>query len=90
MDITSERNIQGTDSSLQDGDHTDGCFITLFAEQLTRPFEVLVYFLCKGFNVKFEWQHLKHLSMQIFLQIDYSKSLGKLSFGILFAFPQEL
>ena len=28
--------------------------------------------------------------MQIFLQIDYSKSFGKLSFGILFAFPQEL
>ena len=43
MDITNERNIQGTDSSLQDGDHTDGYFITLFAEQLTRPFEVLVH-----------------------------------------------
>ena len=42
MDITSERNIQQTYSSLQDGDHTDGYFITLFAEQLTRSFEVLV------------------------------------------------
>ena len=42
MDIASERNIQGTDSSSQDGGHTDGYFIILFAEQLTRPFEVLV------------------------------------------------
>ena len=49
MDITSERNIQGTDSSLQDGDHTDGYFITLFAEQLTRPFEVLVFNLFNHF-----------------------------------------
>ena len=40
--ITYERNIQGTESSLQDGDHIDGYFITLFAEQLTRTFEVLV------------------------------------------------
>ena len=29
---------------MQDGDHTDGHYITLFAEQLTRTFEVLVYF----------------------------------------------
>ena len=28
---------------LQDGDHTDGHYITLFAEQLTRTFKVLVY-----------------------------------------------
>ena len=27
---------------MQDGDHTHGHYITLFAEQLTRPFEVLV------------------------------------------------
>ena len=27
---------------MQDGDHTDGHYFTLFAEQLTRPFEVLV------------------------------------------------
>ena len=27
---------------MQDGDHTDGHYITLFAEQLTRTFEVLV------------------------------------------------
>ena len=27
---------------MQDGDHTDGHYITMFAEQLTRPFEVLV------------------------------------------------
>ena len=40
--ITSERNVQGTDSCLQDEDRTDGHYITLFAEQLTRPFEVLV------------------------------------------------
>ena len=50
MDITSERNVQGMDITsgqgpdycLQDGDHTDGHYITLFAEQLTRTFEVLV------------------------------------------------
>ena len=29
---------------MQDGDHTDGHYITLFAEQLTRTFEVLVFF----------------------------------------------
>ena len=29
---------------MQDGDHTDGHNITLFAEQLTRTFEVLVIF----------------------------------------------
>ena len=28
---------------MQYGDHTDGDYITLFAEQLTRSFEVLVY-----------------------------------------------
>ena len=42
-DIKSERNVQGTDSCWQDGDHTDGHFITLFAEQLTRTFKVLVF-----------------------------------------------
>ena len=42
--ITYERNVQGIDSCLQDGDHTDGHYITLlFAEQLTRTFEVLVH-----------------------------------------------
>ena len=34
---------------MQDGDHTDGHYITLFAEQLTRTFEVLVYFF--GFGI---------------------------------------
>ena len=29
---------------MQDGDHTDGHYITMFAEQLTRTFEVLVLF----------------------------------------------
>ena len=32
-----------TDSYLQDRDNTDGHYITLFAEQLTRTFEVLVF-----------------------------------------------
>ena len=41
-DIACERNLQGTYSCLQDGNHTDGHYITLFAEQLTRTFEVLV------------------------------------------------
>ena len=43
MGITCERNVQGTDSCWQDGDHTDGHYTTLFAEQLTRTFEVLVF-----------------------------------------------
>ena len=43
MDIAFERNVQGTDSCLQDGDHTDRHYITLFAEQLTTTFDVLVY-----------------------------------------------
>ena len=30
---------------MQDEDHTDEHYITLFAEQLTRPFEVLVLFV---------------------------------------------
>ena len=30
---------------MQDGDHSDGHYITLFAEQLTRTFEVLVWTL---------------------------------------------
>ena len=30
------------DSCLLDGDYTDGHYITLFAEQLTRTFEVIV------------------------------------------------
>ena len=42
MGITGERNVQGTDNFLQDEDCTDGHYITLFAEQLTRTFEVLV------------------------------------------------
>ena len=42
MDVTSKRMLQGTDSILQDRDHTDGHYIPLFAEQLTRTFEVLV------------------------------------------------
>ena len=47
-DTTSERNVQGTDITCErnvqgtDTDHTDGHYITLFAEQLTRTFEVLV------------------------------------------------
>ena len=41
MDITVERNAQ-LHSCLQDGDHTDGPYIKLFAEQLTRTFEVFV------------------------------------------------
>ena len=54
-DIKSERNVQGTDITcekctdicLQDGYHTGGHYITLFAEQLTRTFEVLVSFGCQ-------------------------------------------
>ena len=41
--LISERNVQGTNSCLQDGDQTDGHYITLVAEQLTITFEVLVY-----------------------------------------------
>ena len=41
-DISCEINVQGTYSCLQGGDHTDGHYITLFAEQLTRTYEVLV------------------------------------------------
>ena len=40
MDITCERNVEGTDSCLQD--HTDGHYITLFAEQLTIPSKCLL------------------------------------------------
>ncbi len=44
IDITCERNVQGTYSCLQDGDHTDGHYVTLlFAEKLTRTFGVLVH-----------------------------------------------
>ena len=39
--ITFERK-EGKESSLNDGDHADGCYIILFTEQLTRTFEVLV------------------------------------------------
>ena len=42
IDIKTESNVQGTDSCLQDGDHIDGHYITLYAEQLTRLLEVLV------------------------------------------------
>ena len=42
MGIKGERNVQGTDNFLQDEDCSDGHYITLFAEQLTRTFEVLV------------------------------------------------
>ena len=41
-DITSEMNVQGMDiedSCLHDSGHTDGHYLTLFAEQLTRTFE---------------------------------------------------
>ncbi len=34
--------ITGKNSCLQKGDHTDGQYITSFAEQLTKTFEVLV------------------------------------------------
>ena len=44
MVSTSEWNVQWTDSCLQDGDHTDGHYLALFAEQLTRTFEVLVFY----------------------------------------------
>ena len=40
--ISCVRNVQGTDKCLIDGDHTDGHYNTMFAEQLTRTFEVLV------------------------------------------------
>ncbi len=33
---------------MQDGDHTGGHYITMFAEQLTRTFEVLVKFAFPG------------------------------------------
>ena len=36
---------------MQDGDHTYGHYITLFAEQLTRTFEVLVYHLLHDISV---------------------------------------
>ena len=39
MDVTSKIKSHGT---YQDEDHTDGRYITLFAEQFTRTFEVLV------------------------------------------------
>ena len=41
MDVTSKGSyrVQG-----KDGKHTDGHYFTLFAEQLTRTFEVLVYY----------------------------------------------
>ena len=42
-DIKSERNVQGTDSCGQDGDHTGGHYISLFAEQLTRTLKVHVF-----------------------------------------------
>ena len=42
INITCERNILGTYGYLQDWDHTDRHYMTLFAEQLTRTFEVLV------------------------------------------------
>ena len=41
-DITCKRNVKRTDRFLEDGDHTDGHYITLFAEQLTRTIVVLV------------------------------------------------
>ena len=46
MDITCVRNVQVTDRCLQDGYHTDGHYITVFTEQLTRTFEVLVCVDC--------------------------------------------
>ena len=36
---------------MQDGDHTDGHYITLFAEQLTRTFEVLVLYIFSFFEL---------------------------------------
>ena len=41
--ITCVRNLQVTDKCLIDGDQTDGHYNTMFAEQLTRTFEVLVF-----------------------------------------------
>ncbi len=40
MDVMSKMKLQGT---YQDEDHTDRHYIALFAEQLTRTFEVLVH-----------------------------------------------
>ena len=42
MDVTTLQIKESYRGQLQDGDHTDGHYITLFAEQLTRTFEVLV------------------------------------------------
>ena len=45
---------------MQDGDHSDGHYITLFAEQLTRTFEVLVLHLL-DFRVRNDLSvHLGH------------------------------
>ena len=55
-------------------DHTDGHYITLFAEQLTRTFEVLVFMTlswglvgqwdmtkgCSTFNTKLVFNHFEH------------------------------
>ena len=57
-DITFERNVQKMDvtskgsyrGQKQDGDHTDGYYITMFAEQLTRTFEVLVIIYHREFD----------------------------------------
>ena len=35
--------MQDGDQEVMDGDHTEEHYITLFAEQLTRTFEVLVH-----------------------------------------------
>ena len=45
---------------MQDEDHADGHYITLFAEQLTRTFEVLVvyYIVCREYYFLFH-QELK-------------------------------
>ena len=56
-DITCERHLQKMDVTrkgsyrrqMQDGDHNDGHYITLFAEQLTRTFEVIVFELISIF-----------------------------------------
>ena len=40
--ITCVRNVQWTFKCLTDGDYTNGHYNTMFAEQLTRTFEVLV------------------------------------------------
>ena len=49
---------------MQDGDHTDGHYITLFAEQLTRTFEVLVI---PGKNIHINIQYNTHTSKQYLL-----------------------